>query len=181
MDEPLNSILTALMLLALALSFFYLSRLTSSSAQSMRRKNGIPRGQVIYSDLDRPAQVLYSPSMALSGKPDYIIRDKEGRLIPVEIKSGRAIQPHRGHILQVAAYCLLIEENYHMDVPYGIIVYSDKVQHKIEFDEDLRSDLSRTLMEMRSALKSHSLHRGHSQRQKCRSCSFSSSCQSRLD
>ncbi|MDD1732027.1 MAG: CRISPR-associated Cas4 family protein, partial [Methanosaeta sp. NSM2] len=125
MDEPLNSILPALMLLALALSFFYLSRVTSSSARSMRQKNGIPQGQVIYSDLDRPAQVLHSSSLALSGKPDYIVRDGEGRLIPVEIKSGRAKVPHRGHILQLAAYCLLIEENYHMDVPYGIIVYSD--------------------------------------------------------
>lgn len=181
MDEPLNSILTALMLLALALSFFYLSRVTSSSARSMRRKNGIPQGQVIYSDLDRPAHVLYSPSMALSGKPDYIVRDEEGRLIPVEIKSGRAIQPRRGHILQLAAYCLLIEENYSMDVPYGIIVYCDKVQHKIEFDGHLRSDLLMTLKQMRSALKNHSLPRGHSQRQKCRSCSFSQSCKSRLD
>ncbi|MDD1734691.1 MAG: CRISPR-associated protein Cas4 [Methanothrix sp.] len=181
MDEPLNSILPALMLLALALSFFYLSRVTSSSARSMRQKNGIPQGQVIYSDLDRPAQVLHSSSLALSGKPDYIVRDGEGRLIPVEIKSGRAKVPHRGHMLQLAAYCLLIEENYHMDVPYGIIVYSDKVQHKIEFDELLRSDLLRTLKEMKSALKSHSLQRGHSQRQKCRSCSFSQSCKSRLD
>ncbi len=181
MDEPLNSILPALMLLALALASLYLSKNMSSSARSVRLADGIPPGEVIYSDLDRPAYALHSRSFALSGKPDYIVRGRNGRLIPVEIKSGRARKPHRGHILQLAAYCLLVEENFSLEVPYGILVYSDKVQHRIDFDEDLRSDLLRTLEEMRSALGNSSPERGHSQRQKCLSCSFSRICNSKLD
>ena len=181
MDRLINAILPALLLLALALSFIYLSRAASSEVRSLRQKNGIPRGEVIYSDLDRPAQALYSRFLALSGKPDYIIRNEDGSLIPVEIKSGRAIQPHRGHIMQLAAYCLLVEENYNVAVPYGILVYADKRQHKIEFDKHLRADLVRTVEEMRSAPESRPPQRGHSQRQKCRCCSFSQSCQSRLD
>ena len=181
MDQLINVILPVLLLLALALTSFYLSRMASSRVRSLRQKNGIPRGEVIYSDLDHPAHVLYSRSLALSGKPDYIVRDREGRLIPVEIKSGRAIQPHRGHIMQLAAYCLLVEENYNVAVPYGILVYADKVQHKIKFDPHLRSDLLSTLEEMRYALESGSPERGHSQRKRCRSCSFYRSCSSRLD
>jgi len=181
MDQLINAILPVLLLLALALTSFYLSRMASSRVRSLRQKNGIPRGEVIYSDLDHPAHVLYSRSLALSGKPDYIVRDREGRLIPVEIKSGRAIQPHRGHMLQLAAYCLLVEENYDVAVPYGILVYADKRQHKIEFDKHLRADLVRTIEEIRSAPESRPPERGHSQRQKCRCCSFSQSCQSRLD
>ena len=181
MDTFLNAIVLAMLLLALAISFFSLSRMASSRVRSLRQKNGIPRGEVIYSDLDHPAHVLYSRSLALSGKPDYIVRDREGRLIPVEIKSGRAIQPHRGHIMQLAAYCLLVEENYNVAVPYGILVYADKVQHKIKFDPHLRSDLLSTLEEMRYALESGSPERGHSQRRICRSCSFYRSCSSRLD
>jgi CRISPR-associated exonuclease Cas4 len=180
MDRLINAILPALLLLALAISFFSLSRMAKSRVQSLRQKNGIPHGQVIYSDLDRPAQPLYSRSIALSGKPDYIIRDKKGSLIPVEIKSGRAIKPHRGHMLQLAAYCLLIEENYNVAVPYGILVYADKRQHKIEFDKHLRADLMRTVEEMRRA-QGRPPQRGHSQRQKCRCCSFYRSCSSRLD
>ena len=181
MDQLINAILPVLLLLALALTSFYLSRMARSSVQSLRQKNGILRGEVIYSDLDRPAQPLYSLSLALSGKPDYIVRDKKGSLIPVEIKSGRAKQPHRGHMLQLAAYCLLVEENYDVAVPYGILVYADKRQHKIEFDKHLRADLVRTIEEMRRAPESRPPQRGHSQRQKCRCCSFSQSCQSRLD
>ena len=181
MDTFLNEIIPAMLLLALALSFFYFSRMAKSSARSVRRVNGIPAGEVIYSDLDRPAHALHSRSLGLSGKPDYLVRDKKGRLIPVEIKSSRAIQPYRGHIMQLAAYCLLVEENYNVAVPYGILVYADKVQHKIEFDPHLRSDLLSTLEEMRYALKSGSPERGHSQRKRCRSCSFYRSCSSRLD
>ena len=181
MDTFLNAIVLAMLLSALALSFFYLSRMASSRVRSLRQKNGIPPGEVIYSDLDRPAQPLYSRSLALSGKPDYLVRDKKGSVIPVEIKSGRAIQPHRGHIMQLAAYCLLVEENYNVAVPYGILVYADKVQHKIEIDPHLRSDLLSTMAEMRCALESGSPERGHSQRKRCRSCSFYRSCRSRLD
>lgn len=181
MDRLINAILPALLLLALALTSLYLSRMASSGVRSLRQKNGLLSGQVIYSDLDRPARALYSRSLALSGKPDYIVRYEDGSLIPVEIKSGRAIQPHRGHMLQLAAYCLLVEENYNAAVPYGILVYADKKQHKIEFDKHLRADLLRTIEEMRRAPESRPPERGHSQRQKCRCCSFSLSCQSRLD
>ena len=181
MDRLINAILPALLLLALALTSLYLSRMASSRVRSMRQKNGLLSGQVIYSDLDRPAQALYSRSLALSGKPDYIVQDKKGSLIPVEIKSGRAQEPHRGHMLQLAAYCLLVEENYNVAVPYGILVYADKRQHKIEFDKHLRADLLRTIEEMRRSPEGRPPQRGHSQRQKCRFCSFSQGCQSRLD
>ena len=181
MDQLINVILPVLLLLALALTSFYLSRMARSSVQSLRQKNGILRGEVIYSDLDRPAQPLYSRSLALSGKPDYIVRDKKGSLIPVEIKSGRAKQPHRGHMLQLAAYCLLVEENYNVAVPYGILVYADRRQHKIEFNKHLRADLVKTIEEMRRAPEGRPPERGHRQRKRCRSCSFYRSCSSRLD
>ena len=87
MGQLLNAIAPALLLLAIALGFFFLSRMVSSSARDVRQKNGIPPGEVIYSDLDRPARTLYSRTLSLSGKPDYIVRDRKGRLIPVEIKS----------------------------------------------------------------------------------------------
>jgi len=181
MDQPLNAIAPALLLLAISLGFFFLSRMVSSSARDVRQKNGIPLGEVIYSDLDRPARALYSRTLSLSGKPDYIVRDRKGRLIPVEIKSSRAKEPYRSHILQLAAYCLLIEENYNVAVPYGIVVYSDKLQHKIEFDKHLRHDLLNTLKEMRGALEGSSQPKRLRQTQKCRSCSFSRSCKSRSE
>ena len=146
----------------------------------MRMAFGIPDGKVIYSDLDRPAKALHCRSLDISGKPDYIVKGKNNSLIPVEIKSGRAKEPYRGHLLQLAAYCRLIEENYKRPVHYGIIVYSDGIQHKINFDRDLRRDLERTVAEMKKSLNHDCPKRNHSHRQKCLHCSFRDSCRSSL-
>jgi len=180
MDTSLILFSLVLLLSILSASFRLLSKRVSSSAMSMRLANGVPEGDVIYSDLDRPASSLYSRSLAISGKPDYIVRERDAGLIPVEIKSGHARAPYRGHILQLAAYCLLVEENYKRPIRYGVIVYSDGVQHKIRFDRALRSDLLMTLEEMRSVLESGCPKRDHNQIQKCRSCSFGWICESSL-
>jgi CRISPR-associated protein Cas4 len=140
-------------------------------------KYGIPYGRVIYSDLDRPAKSLFSKKLGISGKPDYIISDKRyGGLIPIEIKSGRAAKPYRNHVLQLAAYCLLVEETYHKSVPYGIIVYADGKQHKIVFDELLRSDLIGVVNEMKQSMRSGCPTRDHSLKRRCISCSFQANC-----
>lgn len=175
-------ILFSLILLLITLSALslILSKRESSSARSLRLEDGVPDGDVIYSDLDRPASALYSRALAISGKPDYIVKSRNNSLIPVEIKSGIARAPYQGHILQLAAYCSLVEENYRKPVSYGIIVYSDGVQHKVKFDRALRKDLLMTLDEMRRALESGCLKRGHNQRNKCHSCSFRHSCESSL-
>ncbi len=101
-------------------------------------------------------------------------------MIPVEIKSGRAREPYKGHVMQLAAYCCLVEENYHRPVPYGIIVYSDGLQHRINFDKSLRSDLLATVDEMKRALGHDCPRRTHNYKQKCRHCSFSGNCNNSL-
>jgi len=167
-------------LLVLAAAFQLISRRVASSAKSMRLAYGIPVGTVIYSDLDRPAKALHCRSLNISGKPDYIVKGKGKSLIPVEIKSGRAKEPYAGHILQLAAYCQMVEENYRKPVPYGIIVYSDGIQHRINFDRALRRDLETTVEEMRRCMKHDSPERSHNHKQKCLHCSFKDSCRSSL-
>ena len=164
-------------LLLMAIFSHLLSHRESDAARSIRAKYGIPYGRVIYSDLDHPAKALFSKKLGISGKPDYVISDKRyGGLIPIEIKSGRAANPYRNHVLQLAAYCLLVEETYHKPVPYGIIVYSDGKQHKIIFDESLRSDLIGVIKEMKRSMRSGCPTRGHNQLRRCISCSFQASC-----
>jgi CRISPR-associated exonuclease Cas4 len=169
-----------LFLLLLTAAFYILFWKVSSSMRSMRLAYGIPDGRVIYSDLDRPAKALRSATLSISGKPDYIVKGRGRSLIPVEIKSGRAREPYRGHVLQLAAYCLLVEECYKRPVPYGIIVYSDGLQHRIDFNRALRSDLLSSIKEMRRSLGHGCPKRGHNHIQKCLHCSFNGSCQSSL-
>ncbi len=180
MDLYLTLLFLVSCLLILATVFQLLSKRESSSARTMRMVYGIPEGKVIYSDLDRPGKALYSRNIGISGKPDYIVKGKGRNLIPVEIKSGRAKEPHRNHIMQLAAYCCLVEENYHRPVPYGIIVYSDGVQHRINFDKTLRSDLMATVDEMKSTIGRDCPKRAHNYKQRCLHCSFNGKCKSSL-
>ena len=56
------------------------------------------------------AEPLYASGANLAGKPDYLVR-RWRYVLPVEVKSGPApAEPYRSHVLQLAAYCLLVEE-----------------------------------------------------------------------
>ena len=95
-------------LFLLALIFFWQSNRQQKTA-------GIPGGRIIYTDTHGWGKVekpLYYAALALTGKPDYLI-EKNGQLIPVEVKSGRAPEaPYDSHIFQLASYCLLVEKTY---------------------------------------------------------------------
>jgi len=152
-------------------------------------------GEMIYSDLDLPGRVLFSKRYGISGRPDYIIKDAAiNAIIPVEVKSGQAKKPYWNHVLQLAAYCLLVEENYNKPVPYGLIVYADGKQHKVHFDSALRSYLLCTVKEMRRSLEDRlyfkesvlpesrsSEHRiadrGNDLIERCRFCSLKEECE----
>jgi CRISPR-associated exonuclease Cas4 len=78
-----------------------------------RQRAALPTGTLVSSDnLEQPCPVLFSTRYGLKGKPDAILRTPNG-LAPIERKHSRA--PHRPHdsdVIQAAAYCLLIEDNY---------------------------------------------------------------------
>ena len=71
-------------------------------------------GRVIESDgpLARPARVLRSARYGVGGKPDLLIVEK-GRVAPMELKPTREAEaPWLRDVVQLAAYCLLVEETY---------------------------------------------------------------------
>src|SRR5688572_13440327 len=72
---------------------------------------GILNSTKIYSDTDKnPGETLYSKTINLVGKPDYLIKE-DGMIIPVEIKTGKTPKtPYLNHTMQLMAYCLLVEE-----------------------------------------------------------------------
>ena len=160
----------------MALAFHAVYRMKSSAIESARREYSLPPGRVIYSDLNGPAKPLFSRQFGISGKPDFIVKDKDNALIPVELKSGRTDKPHRGHILQLAAYCLLIEETYGKTVPHGILVYGDGKQHLIKFDNDLRAGLLSAVEDMRRCWSDGHPERMHNSKRRCISCLLREDC-----
>jgi hypothetical protein len=60
----------------------------------LRRLSRLPKGEIVYEDVSGLAKApLYSKRLDLSGKPDYLLKDRDGSVIPVEVKSGYA--PHK--------------------------------------------------------------------------------------
>jgi len=57
----------------------------------------------------------------------YLVWVKDG-IAPVELKSSPSPssgRPYDGHLFQLAAYCLLVEDVFRVSVPYGLVRYPE--------------------------------------------------------
>jgi CRISPR-associated exonuclease Cas4 len=156
----------------------YATRLRST-AQAEKKSYGIPEGLILYSDLNVPAEPLFSRKSRLTGKPDYIVR-KANHLIPVEVKTGKGPAPHQSQVLQLAAYCKLLEETTGVFVPEGILVYNN-VPYTIPFDPKLRFELESVMKTMRVSLHNGVVQRNHHEPGRCRQCSMKKYCTTRVE
>ena len=168
----------ALVLLIIGLAAIVLSRRVRSEA-------GLPKGQVIYSDTSRwqrAERPLFSRRHQLAGKPDYVVRDARARaLVPVEVKSSRAPAsgPRQGHVLQLAAYCLLVQETEGARPAYGLIRYADQT-FRVDNTPELARALLSTLDAMRRDVARGESRRSHKDPARCRRCGVRAACKERL-
>jgi len=149
----------------------------------LKTQSGMPHGRIIYSDTgawQRNGQSFFSRIHHVSGKPDYLVRNGKS-IVPVEMKSGRApVSPRRGHVLQLAAYCLLVEENLGVRPIHGIIKYAEK-EFTIDYTLNLEQELLATLEEMRKCDElEDGPHRSHSETNRCLRCGVRDACNERL-
>ncbi|HEX9907145.1 MAG TPA: CRISPR-associated protein Cas4 [Thermoplasmata archaeon] len=159
-------------------SFFLYRTLRSTEIVDSLRKEFRVKGKVEYIDMEK-AKALRSETHGLLGRPDYIIKLGD-QLIPVEEKKGRTPRgPLFSHILQVAAYCLLIEDSTGKAPHYGILKYPEH-EHEIEYDADLKNLLLTKLEEMRNIMDIGEAHRNHNRPGKCKNCSRRDGCPEKL-
>lgn len=170
------------MFFALAFTVLFIALLLWLMSLRLRKASGLPAGRVIYSDAgawQRNEQALFSRQHQLAGKPDYLVQTPQG-IVPVEVKSGAApAQPREGHVLQLVAYCLLVEEQIGQRVPHGIIQYADK-QFAIDYTPALKAELLRVMGEMRDAQAHGDACRNHNEPRKCSACGLRDACDERL-
>lgn len=178
-SEDLAQWLEAAALIWLIVASFFLQRsLTFSQAARNLKKELHIKGDIEYVDMDG-SKLLTSEIYGISGRPDYVLL-VEGAPIPVEEKTGRIPKgPLFSHILQVATYCLLLEEKTGKNVPYGILKYG-AYQHVIEFDDALKNTLLQKIQEMREIADGKPAHRNHNRPNKCAGCSRKEICPERL-
>jgi CRISPR-associated exonuclease Cas4 len=162
-------------LLVLGLTLLWLAR-------QSRARAGLPRGRVVAADvgswqrLDRP---LFSRQHGLTGRPDYLVADGAA-LVPVEVKSAAApSRPYDSHVLQLAAYCLLVAETSGRRPPYGILRYADSTM-EIPYTRDLERRVLAVLAAMRDDLVAGEVGRSHHDPRRCAACGFRERCQEAL-
>jgi CRISPR-associated exonuclease Cas4 len=168
--------------LYLALPILLLALVLLLISGRQRRRLGLPGGRVIYTDtrtwgpVEKP---LYDLQLELTGKPDYLV-EQNGKLIPVEVKTGRTpAAPYDSHIYQVAVYCLLVHKTYGKRPPYGILHYPGR-DFAVDYTPELESALLDLLAEMRRDERRSAVDRSHTDAQRCRGCGFRSVCDQKL-
>lgn len=171
----INLLLNPLILLIIILtltSLYIIYRLRSAKFGALKY------GRVVMADHSknwRPChKSFFSKKYLLTGKIDYVVKNRDGGMIPVEMKStsyrGRIYDSHR---LEVGTACLLIEEQYRMRPDKGIIQYRGGETFEIPYTQNLKQQVIQTMQEMRSL----QLPRGwHPDARRCRSCSMRLKC-----
>jgi CRISPR-associated exonuclease Cas4 len=165
--------------LALSLFLAFVAVFILLKSRRWQREAGLPDGRVIYSDggaWHPNEEVLYDMRLRLAGKPDFLVEQADGRIVPVEIKSGRAPElPYPGHVLQLIAYCRLVEATYSVRPAYGILQYSDRA-FSVDYTPTLEQDLLDTLQDMRRDRQARSVDRDHGDQRRCQACGFLDAC-----
>jgi CRISPR-associated exonuclease Cas4 len=148
----------------------------------VRRRTGLPWAPVVAQDmygrtLDKP---LFARHIGLTGKPDYLL-ELRGHTIPVEVKPGRrAARPYESDLMQLAAYCLLVEETSGEAPPYGLLRYAEQT-FRLDYTSQVRDELLALLDEMRAALQAPACTRSHDDPRRCRGCGFFEQCDEAME
>lgn len=166
-----------LLLFALAVALLLLSL-------RERKKSRLPDAQVVYADTNlwqRVPQTLVDQQLGLVGKPDYVMKTRQGNLIPVEVKTGHTPEtPYDSHLLQLMAYGLLIQSNYAQTPEYGLLHYPDK-DFKVDFTPELETRLKETLRDIRQIeWENKTPARSHASSARCRSCGYHGICDQKI-
>ncbi len=119
-----------------------------------------------------------SPTLGFTGQIDMVI-DIEGsgrRLLPVDFKLSRR-EPGRHFKLQLAAYALLLEEQWGARVDQGALYLIPlRRAELIAMTTRLRNDARRHLSEIRQMVQSQRMPAPTAQRGRCVNCEFRRFC-----
>jgi CRISPR-associated exonuclease Cas4 len=147
----------------------------------LQRRSGLPRARLVYSDTGawrRADEPLFSRQYGLAGKPDYLLEER-GQIIPVEVKpSRRSSEPRPADVLQLLAYCLLVEETWARP-RYGLLHYATGT-FRVDYTDSARTHLLGRIAEVRAARSAPTMHRSHNEPGRCAACAYRTVCDESL-
>ncbi|MBI4444432.1 MAG: CRISPR-associated protein Cas4 [Acidobacteria bacterium] len=118
---------------------------------------------------------LESPRLGLSGRLDLLIISPAG-FFPVDFKYTRG-RSHRNHLLQLAGYALLVEENFQTQVETGFI-YLTPIQEivAVSLSSQLKDQAIGGLGQIRDSIREGVLPAPTPVRCRCQECEFRNYC-----
>ena len=134
---------------------------------------------------------LEDPKLSLGGTPDYVLITRHGEAVPLEIKwsePGRGGTPKRDHLMQLAAYALLIERclrtpkqsgggaRLRYSVKRGLIYYLRPEGRliKVSITYGMKREVMRALRRMREIAEG--IREPKPRRGRCGSCNYAPYC-----
>jgi len=119
---------------------------------------------------------LFSKELRLSGKLDCMIISSESEYIPVDFKDTLS-RPHANHVIQLAAYGLLIESHYVTNVERGFIyAIPSKTIYPVEITAKLKDDVNNILQKIEKMIIIQDIPEKSGNQNKCQDCEFRNFC-----
>jgi len=142
-----------------------------------KRALALTEGELVYKDADGQSEPLSSSTYPLVGKPDYVVKLPDGRPLPIELKPNvhAVTAPHSNHMIQLAAYCLILEDYFVQAPTHGILRYSDR-EFTVEYTPALKKKVIRLLTEMARCSEQQPPPLARQRVAKCRACTFQAIC-----
>lgn len=151
----------------------------SITTKEKRRKGAIFYDQ----ELDQAEKLfrvaLESNILGLRGVLDYLVKT-EREFIPVDYKFGSSHSGavHLNHKYQLAAYALLVEENFKTIVLRGFIHYSkDRVNVQIDLNDEIRRRTLKMIREIEGIIEEEIEPMGTRNPGRCIDCEYSRYCE----
>ncbi len=149
-------------------------------------KKSRKKGEDIVDLLFPPLLIEFSiedSELSLRGKLDRI-EIIDGIYYPIEIKTG--LPPMKGvwksDAIQIAAYAILMEEEFNKEVPVGFVDYLGAGQRRpVMVNTSLREDLLNVLEDMQSMFEGGEIPELKQSPKKCVKCDYADFCKYRSD
>lgn len=152
--------------------------------EDMTKKELRRKGAIFYDPLLDEAEKLLkvdlaSESLNLRGILDYLIMSG-GEYIPVDYKFGFSNKgaAHLNHKYQLAAYALLVEDNFNTIVRRGYIHYDkDRINTRIDMNDEIRRRTIKVISDIGRIVVEEFEPEGTRMKTRCEDCEYSRYCE----
>lgn len=134
------------------------------------RSYGLTEGERVFN------VYLHSSNLQLSGLLDMVILTNE-EAIPIEFKNDMFNRVNKNHLIQLAAYTLLIEERWERPVKRAFVHFiPTKQSREVAITDQLRTTLFAQLDRLRFMIEGENLPNATQCQGRCTDCEFRNFC-----